>query len=78
MCFPLLHRRRQSFKRLRKGRTEKTEKDGDYKKEVRQKKSHFNQPCTDFIDCVVVKTFEKLYNMLVLFFSFCATVLYRE
>jgi hypothetical protein len=49
---------------------EKNEKDDDYKKEVRKKKSHFNQPCTDFIDCAVVKTFEKViqYVGALLFF----------
>lgn len=71
MCFPLLYRRSQSYKRQRKkGGTEKNEKDDDCKKEVRKKKSHFNQPCTDFIDCVVVKAFEKVirYVGALLFF----------
>jgi hypothetical protein len=37
---------------------------------VRKKKSNFNQPCTDFIDCVVVKTSEKViqYVGALLFF----------
>jgi len=70
MCFSPFYRSRQSYKRLREGGTEKNEKDDDYKKEVRKKKSHFNQPCTDFIDCVVVKTFEKViqYVGALLFF----------
>lgn len=50
----------------------KNEKDGGYKKEARKKKSNFNQPCTDFIDCVVVKTSEKViqYVGALLFFLY--------
>lgn len=59
LCFALpsssafftLKRRRESAK---------NERDGGNKKEARKKKSNFNQPCTDFIDCVVVKTSEKV------------------
>ena len=37
---------------------------GERKVCTRKKKSHLNQPCTDFIDCVVVKTSEKkLYTI---------------
>jgi hypothetical protein len=48
------------FTLKRRGEREKNDRDGSYKKEARKKKSNFNQPCTDFIDCVVVKTSEKV------------------
>lgn len=59
-----------TLSRKRERERAKNEKDGGYKKEARKKKSNFNQPCTDFIDCAVVKTSEKViqYVGALLFF----------
>lgn len=58
LCFAIVVSVLRAKKKERK--RAKNEKDGGHKKEARKKKSNFNQPCTDFIDCVVVKTSEKV------------------
>lgn len=56
----------------------KNEKENYYKKEARKNKSNFNQPCTDFIDCVVVKSFEKVIQYVVARLSTCAVVFQKN
>jgi hypothetical protein len=55
-----------------KEKERKKRKRSTIRKKRERNKSNFNQPCTDFIDCVVVKSFEKViqYAGPCLFFFF--------
>lgn len=47
-------------------------------KGARKNKSNFNQPCTDFIDCVVVKSFEKVIQYVIASLFFLCSCLVEE